>query len=99
MSDILSVKVGVDGADVVLVRGRAAWALLSLIADNGSGCSYITHPAPRWSGYVHQLRRLGIVIETVREVHGGRFAGCHARYVLRSRVRVVEERGGESCGD
>lgn len=50
------------------------------------GCTPITNPAPRWSGYVGKLRGYGVPIETIREKHGGEFAGTHARYVLRARV-------------
>jgi hypothetical protein len=33
-------------------------------------------------------------VETVMEPHGGQFPGRHARYVLRSRVRVLPPRKG-----
>jgi hypothetical protein len=45
------------------------------------------NPAPRWSGYIWELRRLGIDIETLREPHGGEFPGWYGRYVLMSEVR------------
>jgi hypothetical protein len=45
--------------------------------------------------YVHKLRQLGIVIETIREAHGGPFSGQHARYVLRSLVTILEKEGGK----
>lgn len=54
----------------------------------------IDNPAPRWSGYVHKLRKAGIVIETIRESHGGPFAGEHARYVLRTEITILEIEGG-----
>jgi Winged helix domain len=38
------------------------------------------------------LAQLGIVIDTVRERHGGRFPGDHARYVLRSRIVIIDNR-------
>ncbi len=75
------------------VRGREAWALLSLIAAGERGCTSIDTPGPRWSGYVHDLRKLGIAIETVRESHGGAFPGEHARYVLRSPITVLDQLG------
>jgi hypothetical protein len=50
-------------------------------------------PGPRWSGYVFKLRRLGILIETLHEQHGGPFPGRHARYVLRSPVMVLDQNG------
>jgi hypothetical protein len=71
-------------------KGRDAWALSELIAAGPDGCTPITHPGPRWSGYVLKLRKRGVNIETVHERHGGVFAGTHARYVLRSPVEIIE---------
>ncbi len=65
----------------VTVIGRDAWALLELHRAGDCGCTPLTHPGPRWSGYVHKLRKLGLRIETVTESHDGPFAGHHARYV------------------
>lgn len=74
------------------VRGRDSWALERLICAGAKGCTSITEPAPRWSAYVHRLRQLGVLIETLIEPHDGPFAGHHARYVLRC---TVERGGGE----
>lgn len=81
--------------------GRVAWALHELVQAGPQGCTPITHPGPRWSDYVHKARKAGVVVETVTEGHGGAFAGHHARYVLRSPVRLVtivrgEKRGGRA---
>ena len=95
MSAILTVKAKVDGGPVVTVRGRDAWALLELKASNENGCTPIEHPGPRWSGYVHKLRRAGFVIETIREAHGGPCSGQHARYVLWSPITILEKEGGK----
>jgi len=73
----------------VIVKGRDRWALECLIAAGERGCTPIDTPGPRWSGYVFNLRDLGIQIETVTEPHSGPFKGTHARYVLRS-VPVAE---------
>lgn len=70
--------------------GRDAWALHELICAGAKGCTPICTPGPRWSGYVFKLRRAGLDIETVTELHGPPFPGKHARYVLRSVVRVIE---------
>ncbi len=67
----------------IAVSGRTRWALDRLRAAGESGCTPITQPAPRWAAYVHNLRELGVAIETIHEKHGGAFAGTHARYVLR----------------
>lgn len=74
------------------LRGRDEWALQQLLAAGERGCTPITNPAPRWSSYVHKLRRLGIAIETIHEPHGGPYPGTHARYVLLSVVEPVEKR-------
>lgn len=74
------------------VSGRDAWALSELVRAGVRGCTPIDNPGPRWSGYVHNLRKLGLAIETIYESHGGPFAGTHARYVLRSDIDIV---GGE----
>jgi hypothetical protein len=78
-------RIGDDHGPMVTVRAREAWALLALMAAGERGCMPIDHPGPRWSGYVHDLRRL--------EPHQGAFPGSHARYLLRSRVTRVEDRG------
>ena len=90
---IVRAKIGDDGP-VITFRGRDAWALLQLRAANENGCTPIDNPGPRWSGYVHKLRKTGIVIETIREVHGGPFSGQHARYVLRSLITILSREGG-----
>ena len=68
------------------LRGREEWALSHLLAAGEAGCTPIGTPGPRWSDYVFKLRRRGVDIRTITEVHGGPFSGHHARYVLRSRV-------------
>jgi hypothetical protein len=45
-----------DGHTFVAV-GRVAWALGELIDAGPAGCTPIDHPGPRWSSYVHRLRR------------------------------------------
>ena len=80
-----------DGGSFTLnaVQGRVAWALDRLIAAGPTGCTPITEPSPRWSAYVHDLRGLGVLIETVPERHSGAYSGTHGRYVLRCDVRRV----------
>jgi hypothetical protein len=65
MNFVVKIQIG-EGGPVVTIRGRDAWALLELKAANDNGCTPIDHPGPRWSGYVHKLRKAGIIIETVR---------------------------------
>jgi hypothetical protein len=73
----------------IVAHGRDAWALLELYRAGDVGCTPLTHPGPRWSGYVHKLRRRGVRIDTIAESHGGPLAGHHARYVLRSVIRII----------
>ncbi|MHC4053398.1 winged helix domain-containing protein [Bradyrhizobium sp. 25ACV] len=93
---VLTLKAQIDAGNAVVVAGRAAWALLELLAAGHTGCTYFDNPAPRWSSYIHKLRKLGVIIDTLQEAHGGPFAGFHARYVLRSSVTVLEIIGGLS---
>jgi hypothetical protein len=82
-----------DGEDVrtVTPAGRDAWALGELITAGAAGCTPIDNPGPRWSGYIHKLKRIyRLNIETITEMHGGEYAGKHARYVLRSRVAFAD---------
>lgn len=98
MSTSRKLKVAVaseNGERIVTVMGRDAWALSELMAAGSKGCTPIDNPAPRWSHYVWKIRQTGIEVETVTENHGGEFAGHHARYVLKSAVRIIE-RGGEA---
>jgi hypothetical protein len=82
-----------DGEDVRIItpRGRDAWALGELIAAGANGCTPIDQPGPRWSGYIFKLKRIyRLSIETITEMHGGEYAGKHARYVLRSKVHFAD---------
>ncbi|MDQ2065079.1 hypothetical protein Q9295_01735 [Xinfangfangia sp. CPCC 101601] len=73
------------------LKGRELWALEQLIHAGSTGCTPITEPAPRWSAYIHLLRKRGIPIETRHEAHGGPYPGNHARYVLKANaVRRAE---------
>jgi Winged helix domain len=70
----------------LFLKGRNAWAMRQLKRAGPDGCTPICNPAPRWAAYVHNLRCLGVLIETVMEMHGKPYPGHHARYVLQSRV-------------
>jgi hypothetical protein len=78
---------GPDGWRIERISGRALWALKVLHRAGARGIIPMKNPAPRWSGYVWELRQLGIDIETLREPHGGEFPGWHGKYVLISEVR------------
>jgi hypothetical protein len=89
MSTCRKLFVEVDGARVIGVFGRTAWALDALISAGEHGVTPISHPAPRWAAYIFKLRQAGVDVETINEEHFGPFPGHHARYVLRSVVRIV----------
>ena len=91
------IRFRLDGRELT-AHGRDAWALSELVRAGLEGCTPITHPGPRWSGYVLKLRKRGVNIETVHENHGGAFAGRHARYVLRSQVEVIETKTAPTNG-
>ncbi len=77
-----------DGREIdVFVSGRNRWALECLIQAGCAGCSSLDDPAVRWAAYVHNLRNMGVDVETRHETHGGDFPGTHARYVLNCIVR------------
>ena len=76
-------------------KGRDRWALEALRNAGAIGCTPITTPGPRWSAYVFNLRGAGIEVDTLNEAHGGEFAGHHARYVLRSTVRPLNDGGAQ----
>jgi hypothetical protein len=83
----------IEGEDVRVITpaGRDAWALGELITAGAEGCTPIDNPGPRWSGYVHKLKRVyRLNIDSITEMHGGEYAGKHARYVLRSKVRFAD---------
>lgn len=72
----------------VTVKGRDRWALECIMQGP---VTPITHPAPRWSAYIHKLRGLGVKIETEFEPHKGAFPGSHGKYHLKSKVTFVGE--------
>ena len=82
---------------VLTINGRDEWGLKQLLEAGAKGCTPKDNPAPRWSGYVFNLRRLGIDIETVHERHGGAFPGMHARYVLHSSIQPMEAPDAEAA--
>lgn len=75
---------------IIAVAGRRRWALEALIAAGPTGCTPIDQPGPRWSGYVHELKKMRLSLRKITETHGGPFAGHHARYVLLSAVSPID---------
>jgi hypothetical protein len=79
-----------DTGEVLVLRGREAWTVACLIEAGVTGITPLERPAPRWSAYVHTLRKRGLAIETVDEHHAGPYPGAHGRYVLRTPVTVLK---------
>lgn len=77
--------------------GRLGWTMIQLAQAGAKGVTPIEQPAPRWSAYVHKLRKLGIQIETEMEPHEGTYPGQHARYRLAcdAYVRTLGSEVGE----
>ena len=72
------------------ITGRECWTLRSLIDAGQKGITAFDNIGPRLSHYVFKLRGYGFAIETVHETHGGDFPGNHARYVLHSKIQVLD---------
>ncbi|SDE47603.1 winged helix domain-containing protein [Limimaricola pyoseonensis] len=71
------------------LKGRLGWTMHQLAQAGSRGLTPLERPAPRWSGYVHDLRKLGVSIETEMEPHEGAYRGHHARYRLACAVEVT----------
>ena len=79
------------------IEGAYALTLRMLARIDARLMTPIDHPGPRWSGYVHKVRKLGLQIEAMTERHGGPFAGHHARHIPRSRICILEDRASEAA--
>ncbi|MGY5793685.1 winged helix domain-containing protein len=75
------------------IVGREYWTLRKLIDAGETGVSSLENIGPRVSHYVFKLRGYGLAIETIIEKHGGAYPGHHARYMLHSKLRVLEDAG------
>ncbi len=99
MKDVVELLVSISGRPAVIIKGRYARCLYTLIRAGKRGVSpAMDDPMPRWSHYVFWLRsRYEVAIETVTEKHDGPYAGTHARYVLHSNVAILRTvRHGEA---
>ena len=89
----LLVRFKLDGdpdSSVKRATGRYGWTLLQLYRVGRAGLTTLERPAPRWSHYVFELRKMGVNIETEYEPHAGDFSGTHGRYRLLSAISIVE---------
>jgi len=90
MAEVTFIKFRTPEKQELSVKGRDAWTLHRLYEAGDKGCTPLEYPAPRWSAYVFKLRKLGLIIQTVRERHGGSFSGEHGRYVLLTPLEVLD---------
>jgi hypothetical protein len=84
-------RIGGDRGTRKRFVGREAWALRELARARSRGITTVEHIGPRLSHYVMKLRRSGIGIETMKEQHAGAYRGWHARYKLRTPVKIEKE--------
>ena len=82
---------------VIRCTGREAMTLLTLIERGESGVSGVDFPggpAYRLSGYIFDLRKMGVGIETQSEDHN---VGSHGRYKLVTPTAVVSIDHGQAA--
>ena len=88
----MHINVTIMGGDcprTLELKGRLGWTMAQLTNAGPLGVTPIERPAPRWSGYVHELRGMGIPIDTEMVKHGGAYSGHHARYRLACDVSLT----------
>ena len=95
--NINATLVGGDCPRTFQLNGRIGWTFYQLWRAGAKGVSPVECPALRWSGYVHQIRQMGIPIDTEMEPHGGTYKGRHARYRLAcdATVKVLGPEGSQ----
>lgn len=71
------------------LQGRLGWTMAQLFNAGPPGVTTIEPLGSGWSAYVHDLRELGIQIETQMEPHKGAYPSHHARYRLACDVLVA----------
>jgi hypothetical protein len=71
----------------IVVPKRAAWFLDELVKAGTQGVTTINYPGVRIGDCVLKLRKAGVNVQTLYELHSGEFAGRHGRYILRSNVQ------------
>jgi hypothetical protein len=70
------------------LSGRLGQTLNRLYEAGAQGITPLETPALRLAAHVHDLRKIGFLIETEREPHAGAYSGFHARYRLCSDVSI-----------
>src|SRR3712207_8850999 len=64
------------GDQNIVLPGREAWAMENLLRQGEKGCTPIDVPGPRWSSYVHKLRRRGRSEEHTSELQSRQYLVC-----------------------
>jgi len=89
-------RVGHEKA-LLVAKGRVAWCLKELLNAGDFGITGYEGRAPRVAAYIHTLRSFyHLEIETELEPHGGSYPGRHARYRLRSEIKLLGDMGAPS---
>ena len=83
---------GEAGRTITVTWPRAQWTLRKLMAAGAAGLTAADLPAGlALNRYIHELRRLGFIIETTHERHDGEFAGTHGRFRLKSYCMLLDD--------
>tara|TARA_B100001989_G_scaffold249291_1_gene224326 strand:- start:3403 stop:3696 length:294 start_codon:yes stop_codon:yes gene_type:complete len=72
------------------VSGKAAKTLAALVSNGRHGVTAYEISqtwALRLAAYIHDLRKLGLDIQTIREEHD---EGWHGRYILHTPVEIID---------
>ena len=92
MSKITSRFKILDAGRVCQVEGQEARTLAALHDAGSVGITAleVSTWALRLAHYVMKLKRHGLAIDMVREKHSGPVPGWHGRYVLRTRIELLD---------
>jgi winged helix domain-containing protein len=92
MRQKMHINITITGGDCPCtfeLKGRLGWAMAQFADAGPDGITPSERPAPRWSGYVHELRGTGIPIHSEWVNHGRAYSGHHARYRLACDVSLM----------
>lgn len=76
------------------ILGRIGQTIYYPSQAGDAGITALETPALRLAAYVLSLHEMGFAVETHMETHEGRYAGRHAKYILRTPLVVVVRGAG-----
>lgn len=91
--DINLTTIGGEQSRTFTLSGRIGQTIYHLWQAGPAGITAFETPALRLAAYVHSLREMGFAIETQMEPHEGKYAGNHAKYILRTSIVVTQSDG------